>query len=116
MCRIVCVRLVLLYDIIILPLGHLNLSEARISFLSPDLFNDAISAKHRCGDEMGEYEMDWTCSTRISNTDKISVSKYADVLVVLKRFQNKYGLRASADWGQDVNDDSWEDFVETGIS
>jgi len=58
MCRIVCVRLVLIYDIIILPLGHLNLSVARISFLSPDLFNDAISAKHRCGDEMVEYKMD----------------------------------------------------------
>jgi len=51
-CRIVCVRLVLIYDVIILPLGHLNLSVARISFLSPDLFNDAMSAKHRCGDEM----------------------------------------------------------------
>lgn len=87
MCRIVCVRLVLIYDIIILPLGHLNLSVARISFLSPDLFNDAISAKHRCGDEMVEYKMDWTFSTRVSNTDKISVSKYADVLVVLKKLK-----------------------------
>jgi hypothetical protein len=27
-------------------------------FLSPDLFNDAISAKHHCGDEMEEYKMD----------------------------------------------------------
>jgi len=59
---------------------------ARISFLSLDLFNDAISAKHRCGDEMEEYKMDRTFSTRGSNTDKISVPKYADVLVVLKRF------------------------------
>jgi hypothetical protein len=59
MCRIVCVRLILIYDFIILPLGRLNLSVTRMFFLSPDLFNDAISAKHHCGDEMEEYKMDW---------------------------------------------------------
>ena len=57
MCRIVCVRLVLIYGVIILPLGRLNLSVARISFVSPDLFNDAISAKHHCCGEMEEYKM-----------------------------------------------------------
>jgi hypothetical protein len=58
MCRIVFVRLVLIYDVIVLPLGRLNLSVARISESSPDLFNGAISAKHHCGGEMEEYKMD----------------------------------------------------------
>jgi hypothetical protein len=58
MCRIACLSLVLIYDVIILPLGRLNLSVARISFLSPDLFNDALSAKHHCCDETEEYKMD----------------------------------------------------------
>jgi len=96
-CRIVCVPFVLIYDVNILPSGRLNLFLARISFLSSDLLNDAISTKHHCGDEMEEYKMDWKFSTRGSNTDKISVSKYVDELVILKRFLNKYGLRAWTD-------------------
>jgi hypothetical protein len=58
MCRIVCVLLVLIYDVMILPFGRLNLSVARISFSSLDLLNDAISAKHHCGYKMEEYKMD----------------------------------------------------------
>lgn len=58
MCRIVCVLFVLIYDLIILSLGRLNLSVARMSFLSPDLFNDAILTKHHYSDEILEYKMD----------------------------------------------------------
>ena len=58
LCCVVCVHFILIYDVITLPLGHLNLSVARVSFMSPDLFNDAVSAKHHCGDEKEEYTMD----------------------------------------------------------